>query len=213
MSGTTSQEAEPSKGATTSVPKQPDEDAQPDPGEAMTAARQPVGTGASPLLGLLVALGLIALGVVGVQEALVRSGAVNGSSWTSGVLSWLNGVHSADWMVVVFVVAALLGLLLLRVVFWPRPRKTLALRANTGVFLRTQDLARVAISLIEGIDGVTDCNAKASRSRLKVTVTTVEPKERNGALSDRVREGLSPCLQPLARAPKASVNIRNEDLA
>lgn len=211
MNTTASQNTEPSARATT-TPVEPGEDAPTGPGDAMTAARPPVGTGTSPLFGLILALGLIALGVVGVQEALVRSGAVNGASWTGWVLTRLDGVRSADWMLVVFAAAVVVGLLLLLVVLRRRPRKTLALRSNTGVFLRTQDLARVAASLVEGTDGVTDVSASASRSRLKVTVFTVESEGSNPQLSDTVRERLSPCLEPLARAPKVRVNIRNEDL-
>lgn len=209
---TTSQNAETSESTTPATPTASGEGAQPDSNDAMTAARPPVGTGTSPLFGLILALGLIALGVVGVQEALVRSGAVDATSWTSWVLDRLDGVRSADWMLVAFAAAALVGLLLLLVVFRRRPLKSLALRASTGVFLRTRDLARVAEGLIEGTDGVTDVHASASRSRLKVTLTTVEPKERNSALGDTVHERLAPCLEPLARAPKVSVNIRNEDL-
>lgn len=213
MSTTASHDTEPSEITTTADPPESAEVPQPDAGEAMTAARPPVGTGPAPLFGLLLALALTALGVVGVQEALVRSGAINGTSWTSWVLTRLDGVRSADWMLLVFVAAALVGLLLLLVAFRRRPRKTLELRANTGVYLRTRDLARIADSLIGGTDGVTDVNASASHKRLRVTVTTVEPKERNNALSDSVRERLSPCLESLARAPKVSVNVRNEDLA
>ncbi len=191
----------------------PADGSRPDPGSAMTAARQPVGTGSAPLFGLLLALGLIALGAVCVQEALVRSGATNGTSWTTGLLVRLNGVRASDWMPVVFIAAVLVGVLLIPVVFNRRPRKAVVVRANTGVYLRIRDLARVAESLIEGTDGVTDVDATAKRTRLKVTVTTVEPEEHNGVLSETVRERLSPCLEPLARAPKVRVNIRNKDLA
>ena len=185
----------------------------PEPGAAMTPARQPVGTGPAPIIGLALALGLIALGVVGIQEALVRSRAIDASSWTTWVLTELDGVRAADWMVVLFGAVILLGLLLMLVVFRRRPRKTIALRAGTGVYLRTGDLARLADSLVEGTDGVIDVKTSASRSRLRIEVTTMEPKARNGALSDIVRERLSPVLAPLVRAPKVSVNVRNEDFA
>ncbi|MEP7161093.1 MAG: DUF6286 domain-containing protein [Dermatophilaceae bacterium] len=178
----------------------------------MTAAKAPVGTGHAPLVGLLLALGLIALGVVGVQEPLVRSGATTGTSWTTWVLTRLDDVSPADWMLVVFVAAVLLGLLLLLVAFRRRPHKTLAVRATTGVYLRTRDLARLADHLLEGIDGVTDVNSSASGSRLTVTATTLEPRTRNSTLSDTLHERLAPCLESFERAPKVSVSIRNGDL-
>jgi len=212
MSTTASDNAEPSEHTMTATPAESARGSQPDPGEAMTAARSPVGTGPAPLFGLLLAVGLIALGVLGVQEALVRSGAVDATSWTSWVLTHLDGLRSAFWMLVVFVVAVLIGLLLLAVAFRRRPRKTVAVRANTGVYLRTQDLARMADDIIEGTDGVTDVSCSARRGRLRVNVTTVEPKERNSTVRDSVRERLAPCLATLARAPRVSVHIRNEDL-
>lgn len=181
-------------------------------GDAMTAARPPVGTGLSPLVGILLALGLIGVGVVGVEEALIRSGAVSGTSWTGWVLARLDGVRPVSWMVVTFVAVALLGLLLLLVGVRRRPRKAIALRASTGVFLRTHDLAEIAEHRVEGADGVTDVHASATRGRLKVMVTTVDDKVHNGALGDVVRQRLAASLGAIEQAPKVDVDIRNEDL-
>lgn len=211
MSTTASHDTEPN-GTTAPLVDSGDASA-PDSSAAMTAARPPVGTGSAPLFGLLLALGLVALGVVGVQEALVRSGAIHETSWTSWTLTRLNGVRSVDWMLIVYVAAVAVGLLLLFVAFRRRPRKGIALRAHTGVYLRPQDLARVADSVIDGLDGVTDVNASASQRRLRVTVSTVEPEERNNSLSDAVRERLKPTLDSLERAPKVSITFRNEDLS
>lgn len=184
----------------------------PAPESAMRAARPPVGTGSAPLVGLLIALALVALGVLGVQEALVRSGAIDAASWTSGMVSGLDGITAADWMLAAFVAAILLGLVLLGVVFRPRPRKALALRANTGVYLRTSHLAQVAEHLVEGADGVTEVSARSTRRKLLLNVTTVEPEEHNDALQQILRDRLAPSLDDLAHPPKVSINVRNEDL-
>ncbi len=207
-----SQKTEPTVASTPTPPAGPPQASTADAGEAMTAAKAPVGTGPAPLFALLLALGLIALGVVGIQEALVRSGATTGTSWTTWVLTRLDGVTPAPWMLVVFVIAAILGILLLSIAFRRRPRKTLAVRATTGVYLRTRDLARLADHHLDGIDGITDVNSSASGNRLKVTATTFEPKTRNTTLSDTMRERLAPCLEALEPAPKVSVSIRNGDL-
>ncbi len=207
-----SQKTEPAVTSTPTPPVGPPGTSTARAGSAMTAAKAPVGTGPAPLVALLLALGLIALGVVGIQEALVRSGATTGTSWTTWVLTRLDGVTPADWMLVVFVIAAIVGILLLLIAFRRRPRKTLAVRATTGVYLRTRDLARLADHHLDGIDGITDVNTAASGNRLRVTATTLEPKARNTALSDTLRERLAPCLEALEPAPKVSVSIRNGDL-
>lgn len=108
--------------------------------ETLGGAKPPVGTGPAPLFGQLLALLLVCVGVVGVQEALARTGIVK-TSWTSWVLRSLGGLSADFSLLVLFVVLTLLGLALLAVVFKPRPRRTLTLSAKTGVYLRTGDLA------------------------------------------------------------------------
>ncbi|MEP6814744.1 MAG: hypothetical protein ABI873_04240 [Marmoricola sp.] len=184
----------------------------PDPAKALPAARPPVGTGASPLFAQLLALALMALGAVGIQEALVRTGVVSQESWTRTAAASLDGLAAETWMVPVFVVVALAGLLLLVVVVKPRPRKALTLSADTGVYLRTRDLSRIADGLLEGADGVTDVSTRARRRRLLVTATTLAGKDRNAVLEGDLRDRLAPVLRALKSPPKVALTIRNEDL-
>lgn len=183
------------------------------PESAMTAAPPPVGVGATPLVAAVASLALIALGVLGIQEALVRAGAVTTMSWTTWSLDLVDDLEPSAWMVVPFGLLALCGLLLLLLVFRRRPRKTLTLSARTGVYLRTKDLARIIEDLLEGVEGVTDFSASASRSRLRIDVTTLEPSSSNTALVEAVRARIAPTLAALSNAPKAKIDVRNEDLA
>lgn len=185
----------------------------PDRSSAMTAARAPVGVGATPLVATVTALLLIALGTVGVQEALVRTGTITAPSWTSETLGFLDGLEPVWWMLPLFALMVLTGLLLLLLAFRRRPRKTLTLSARTGVYLRTKDLARIVEDQLEGTRGVTDVNATVSRSRLRIELTTLEPKSDNKSVADRVRERLAPTLDTLSTAPKVKINLRNETLA
>lgn len=185
-----------------------------DPNEAMSAARPRVGTGTAPLFGLLLALLLAALGVVGIQEALVRSGAVGAGSWTSAALDAVDGVEAAGWMVPVFGVLVILGLLILPVVVMRRPRKTVTLAARTGVYLRTGDLGRIADSLVDGTDGVLDVHSSATRRRIRIRATTTTSA--GGGTSPvaprDIEARLAPCLSALEHPPRVKVDLRNEDL-
>lgn len=187
--------------------------AEPDPKDAMAAARPPVGTGSSPLVAQLIALALIGLGILGIQEALVRTSAITSSSWTSAVVDAVDGLTTATWVLIVGAVLAVLGLLLLPIVFKRRPRKTVSLSASTGVYLRTRDLGRIAEGAIAGIDTVTDVSVKASRKKVRVTATTVAGTDRNADIADDVRARLAPCLGALEYPPRIKVSVTNEGLS
>jgi hypothetical protein len=187
--------------------------AEPDPKDAMAAARPPVGTGSSPLVAQLIALALIGLGILGIQEALVRTSAITSSSWTSAVVDAVDGLTTATWVLIVGAVLAVLGLLLLPIVFKRRPRKTVSLSASTGVYLRTRDLGRIAEGAIAGIDTVTDVSVKASRKKVRVTATTVAGTDRNADIADDVRARLAPCLGALEHPPRIKVSVTNEGLS
>lgn len=174
------------------------------------AAKPPVGTGAAPAVGLLVALALVAVGAVGVQEALVRSGVLSQASWTSSALARLDGVHVRDWMLPLFLVLVLLGLALLATALRRRPRTALTLEADTGVYLRTGDLARIARTALEGTSGITEVSCRASRRRLRVAVTTLATHDDGDHLATEVREHLDRVLAPLARAPRIVVDVHRE---
>lgn len=181
--------------------------------QAMKAARPPVGTGPAPLVAQLFALALIALGVVGIEEALSRSGVISNGSWTGQAVEAVDGVaNDAPWVLVVAVLLVVLGLLLLPVVVRRRPRKSVSLHAETGVHLRTRDLARLADAALDGTDTVTDVGVKASRRRLRVVATTVAAKDRNPAVADEIRHRLAPMLESMDDQPRLSVAIKNEGL-
>lgn len=180
--------------------------------EPLRAAKAPVGTGLTPVFGQLIALLLIALGVLGVQEALARSGVVT-TSWTAWLLDRASGLSASFSLLVLFVALALVGLALLVAVFKPRPSKTLTLSSATGVFLRTGDLARIVQSRVDGADGVADVDATARRRKLSVTVSTVEPTSGNAELERDVQARLRPTLDALDNAPRVTVSITNQELA
>jgi len=112
-----------------------------------------------------------------------------------------------------FLHALWVGLLLLLVVLKPRPRKALSVSAETGVFLRTKDLGRLAESALDGVDGVTDIGTDATRRRLKVTARTVSTEDGDAALEATLKERLAPVLSALDNPPRVVVSIRHEELS
>lgn len=182
-------------------------------GRTMDAAKAPVGVGATPLVATLAALLIIALGVVGVQEALMRSGAITSTSWTYKVLTTLDGLEARWWMFVVFALMALVGLFLMLLVFRRRPRKSLSIAAETGVYLRTKSLARIVEDQVEGAAGLSNVEVVASSSRLRIDATTLQPKDNNLAVADGIRERIAPTLEALSSSPKVKINVRNETIA
>lgn len=177
--------------------------------QAVAAAKPPVGVGASPLVAQLLALALVGLGVVGVQDLLARTGAISQGPWVDSTLQSLDGLTSGSpWVLVGGIVAMVLGLLLLPIVFRRRPRKTLELRAETGVRLRTQDLPRLVRSSLESVDGVTDVQVSATRRTVKVTAATVVRDERRQQVVTDLGEQLAPTLEALEKAPRTRIKLK-----
>lgn len=176
---------------------------------ALSPAKPAVGTGATPLVAQLLALGLVVLGAVGVQEALVRWGWVTTRSWTSAVVDAGDGVeHSNVLVLVVGVVAVLLGLLLLVTALRRRPRRGVQVSATTNVDLRTRDLATMSRLLLSGPGAVTDPRVDAKRRTLKVRAVSGADDDQTGAVRDDVRERLQPLLSSLERPPRLKVTVK-----
>ncbi|RYB94721.1 hypothetical protein EUA93_10420 [Nocardioides oleivorans] len=181
--------------------------------DALRAAKPPVGTGASPLVAQLIALAFIGLGVVGVQTLLVSLDVVRDRAWISSAVEAGDGIAGDSALVLVSgIVAVALGLLLLPIVFRRRPRKGLALRANTGVHLRPRDLADVLESALQGADTLADVRVKATRRKVRITADSVAAKDRNGQVKDDIDSRVGPALDALERKPRLAVTIRNDGI-
>lgn len=181
------------------------------PTSALRAAKAPVGAGAAPLVAQLFALALVALGAVGIEEALARSGAISQPSWIDATLTAVDGIGQDDPIVLVAgIVLAVVAVLLLPVVVLRRPRKAVALESETGVWLRTGDVARIAKGAVEGTDAVTDVEVSSSRRTLKVVATTVASRDRKAEIVGNIERRLADTVGALERAPRVKVSVRNE---
>ena len=167
----------------------------------LAAGKTPVGPGAITVVGLLLAVAVIGLGVLGIQTALVSAGALTGTSWLTWLLRGFDGLTAGAWALPVGAAAILLGLFVLVAALRRRPRTAVALRASTGVFLRPHAVARLAEHAADEVDGVSTASASATRSRVRVRVTTTG----DAGVEDAVRAAISERLGALESTPRITV--------
>ncbi len=170
-------------------------------GRAMDPARTPVGSGTISVVGIVLALLLTALGVVAVRDALVSGQVLDGTPWLAGAIAALDGLVPAGWAVPVGLVLLILGVWMLVVAVRPRPRTSIAVQSQTGVFVRPRDVQRLAVTAAQHVDGVLTAKATASRRKVTVTATTTG----DDGTGDRVRAAVNDRLTPLAAPPMVEV--------
>ncbi len=174
------------------------------PVRPMGAARAPVGTGAVQVVGIVLAVLLTALGVAAVRDTLLAAGLVDGSPWLLDAAGRLDGLRPAGWALALGVLLVLVGGWLVLAALRPRPRTGLALRADTGVFLRPSGVSRLASAAAEDVDGVLDSSASTRRRSVSVTITTTG----DGNTTDAVREAVTTRLAHLDPTPTVRVRAR-----
>ena len=167
----------------------------------MAAAKPPVGVGPVPFVGAVLALVLVAVGVAGIRDALVAIGAVEGEPWIDSVVDTVDGWQPQFWLVPAGIALVLLGVWLILVALRPRSRTGVAVRAATGVFLRTGDVERLAARAASDVDGVLSARSSASHRKVEVRVAVTG----GGNTADRVRTAVQDALQPLESIPTVQV--------
>jgi hypothetical protein len=170
---------------------------------AMKAAAQQTGAGRIGLLGPVMALALTAIGFVLLHDAIAEADTRSGRTWLAAIIDGLDRRTAEWWMIPAGVGIALLGVWLVITALRPRSRKTLAVTSETGVFLRTRDVARIASAAADDIDGVLSASSVATRRAVTVTVES----DRDG-VADLVRETVGQRLSALASPPKVKVRVR-----
>lgn len=178
----------------------------PSPGSpAMASAKTPVGPGRISVVGVVLALELTVLGLVGVRDALISGNVLTGQSWLEGGVDAMDGMQPQWWLVPAGAVMLLLGLWLLLVALRPRRSTAVALRSETGVFLRPGDVQRLASRAAEDVDGVLSSNVSVTRraARMSVSVTGNDP-----SISEQVREIVEDRLAGIDPPPRVKVTSR-----
>ena len=175
-------------------------------GQPLAAAKAPIGPGAISFVGLLLGAVVVALGLVALHDAAAAAGWLSGGSWIEALVDRLDGMGPGSWLVPVGVVLVFLGLWLLLTALRPRPRKAVAVSAQTGVFLRPRDIAKLARDAADGVDGVTSAKASASLSKVVVSVDALS----KDGISEQVSQAVNRRLEALVRPPAVRVVVTAE---
>lgn len=171
-----------------------------------TAGRTPTATPAAAPWAVLLALVVLALGVVGVRDALVAAGAFGGSSWTKNTANAIDGLTAHTWMIPAGIGLAVLGLWWLLAALKPRKRTEISLTGTPGAWMRPGDLARLVQPTVENVEGVVSASTSATRRTVTVKATTTarDPAQVRTAVTEAVGDRLS----ALRRAPRVKVKAR-----
>lgn len=178
------------------------------PGTALPPGKQPVGLPLVCLVAVVVALLVIAVGVVGVQHGLQAGGLVGPPSWLTRAAEGVDGLRAFAWTALVGLGLVLLGLWLVLTALRPRPRTSVALQARTGVYLRPRDVRRIAERAAGEVDGVTAVKVDATRSKVTARARTTGDPHVGPALENAIAAS----LKDLKQAPSVTVKTRGESL-
>jgi len=145
---------------------------------------------AAAWLGPLVALVIIAAGVVLVQEALARWGVVT-TSWLGSLLTGIDGMRAGTWVVPAGVVLVLVGLLVLLVALKPRRRTHVHVDGEADLWITPTALTALARDAAEGVPGVARVSVTGSRSAVKVRAAAERPEDVADAVQEAVASRLA----------------------
>jgi len=171
-----------------------------------TAGRTPTAAPAAAPWAVLLALVVLALGVVGIRDALIAAGAFGGSSWTKNTANAIDGLTARTWMIPAGIGLAVLGLWWLLAALKPRKRTEISLSGTPGAWMRPGDLARLVQPTVENVDGVVSASTSATRRTVTVKATTTarDSAQVRTAITDAVGDRLA----ALRRAPQVKVKAR-----
>lgn len=171
--------------------------------------RRPAVVGA---VGMAASLLLAALGVLALFDGMAAAGWVRGSEpvLTPALTTGLELNPTLPVAVVAALVAGL-GLLLVWTALRRGRRAGVRIAKTSGVWMRYGDLERLCAGTAERVDGVLEARAKASRTKVAVSVVTAAP-EVAGAVQAAVQQRLSGLDSPprvsVRTHPSASRGVR-----
>lgn len=157
------------------------------------------------LLSALLAILVIAAGVVLVRDAAVAFGFAEGSMWTGDALAWLDGAtRDATWMWPAAILGLLLGLWFLAWALTAPKESLVPVPGREGLYVRTSGTERLATSAAGDVPGVEECSAEASSGRVTVRARTTGA----AGAKDEVTEAVRNALGPLSDRVSVRVNTK-----
>jgi hypothetical protein len=170
------------------------------------AGRTPTRAPAVSRWAILLAVLVLAAGVVGIRDALLATGALHGSSYTRTAASYLDGLTAQGWMLPAGIAATLLGLWVLLGALRPRRRTQVRVEGTPGAWMRPADVAKLAHDAADTIDGVVTATATATRRTVTVRVATTA--QDGTPTADAVTAALHHRLRTLQPPPRVKVTTR-----
>ncbi|MBC7291968.1 MAG: hypothetical protein H5T83_11640 [Actinotalea sp.] len=169
----------------------------------MTRAAPPVprSPARAGTIGLVLAVLLVALGVLLVHEGLALLGWVGSAPVLDQVLAREGVVEPGAVTAAVAAVLALIGLWLLLSALRRGRRRGVELGTTAAVWMAHRDLDRIVTGTAEQVDGVLDARASVGRRRAVVHVETTTPEVR-----DEVATAVERRLAALDSRPRVVVH-------
>ena len=172
--------------------------------EPLKAAKTPVGPGVITFVGAVLSLLVILIGALGLQTAASAAGISKAQPWLTRWLERTDGLRPLGWMLPVGLLLILAGLWLLVTALRPRPKTAVALNAQTGVFMRPRDMARLAEHAADDVDGVAAVHVRSTRSKVILRVQSTG----GPGVADAVKDAVTEQLDAVKKAPRVAVTVR-----
>lgn len=167
------------------------------PTPAKPVSRAPRARPVAQPLALLLALGLVALAVVGVHDLAAARGWSAGRPWIPDVVGDLDGLTATTAVVTASVAAVVVGALLLLVALAPARRTHLRVRGDVDLWVSPAAVGALARATADRAPGVVSADVtRATRRRVVVEVVTQRAGEAD-AVADGVRSALAGSLADL----------------
>lgn len=174
-------------------------------------ARAPLARHRAVAIGIIIALGLVAVGVIAVRDLAVTQGWATGEPWLAEGLRSLDGLEATDGILAVATVAALLGLLLMYAGIRPAARRHVASGEVDQLWSSPSALAEVARSAADRAPGVVSARtARARKGRVVIEVATREGRATDGGEASDARERATTAGQALG-ARRVDVRTAQEE--
>lgn len=172
----------------------------------LTPAKRPVAAPAAGWVGVVLALLLIAAGIVLGRDVLIGTGAIDGAQWLPSAVAWLDGLTAEQWMLPAGIGAVVLGIVLLIAALKPR-RRTHRPTSIDGVWMRKSDIVYLARRTAADRPGVDDAVATGSARKVKVRASAHAGADIAQVRAD-VADAVGSALATLADSPKIAVKIK-----
>ncbi|CAN5338320.1 hypothetical protein BH11ACT6_BH11ACT6_00160 [soil metagenome] len=173
------------------------------------SAKAPLAPPAATGTAIVLAAGLIALGVVAGREALLDSGLINGTPWITTALDAADGATAPPWLLPAGVVVAVVGVLLVWAAIKPRKRTHRPLRV-ADTWISRGDVARVARVAAERNTGVSSVSTSGAGRSLTLTVVPLAGFDTE-EVEQSVKAEVTQALSSLTTPPRLKLRIKREN--